>query len=126
MANEQLSSTFYKYAIVDTNPDADGFWTGELSIRDLRKRYNVQRVFFSIREYEADSSGEGETTITVRLQFKCPGDLGWQDLYHNDGDGFNLGERIALEDTAADVRWRAGCKDGDVTGSNSVIFGFDW
>lgn len=126
MANSRSSGEFYKYATVDTNPGAEGYWTEEISIRFLKKKLKVEKVFFSIREFEADSSEASDTSdVTVRLQFKCPGDAGWQDLYRNSGSGNLVGERIAIEDTAANVLWRAGVKDGDYV-SGKVTFGFDW
>jgi hypothetical protein len=126
MANSKSSGEFYEYATVDTNPDSDGFWTNEISIRYKRRKSKIEGVVFSIREYEPDSSGASDTSVaTVSLQFKCPGDLGWQDYKPLDGSTFAVGNRIFLEDVSAGVVWRAGVKDGDFS-SGSITFGFDW
>jgi hypothetical protein len=126
MANSKSSGNNYEYATVDTNPGASGYWTNEVSIRHLQKTTKRGSIFFSIREYEADSSQASDTSVaTVKLQFKCEGDLGWQDYKLVSGVALEAGHRITINDTGAGVRWRAGVKDGGFT-SGKVIFGFDW
>ena len=126
MANSQSSGEFYEYATIDTEPTGLGYFTKTVSIRELRKKFKIDKIYFSIREYEADSSQASDTSsITVTLQFMCPGDEGWQDYVSLDGSTLAVGNRLAVEDTAAAVLWRAGVKDGDYT-SGAYVIGFDW
>lgn len=122
MANSKSSGEFYEYATVDTALGAAGYGTQEISLRELKKtKKTTDRVYFSIREYEADSSGASDTSaITVNLQFKCTGDLGWQDYKLLNGQTIDVGHRIAILDDAADVRWRGWVKDnGYTSGKNN-------
>jgi hypothetical protein len=126
MANSQSSGTCYEYATVDTKPGLAGYGTQEIGIRELRRTKKIDKVFFSIREYESDSSGASDTSdVTVNLQFKCPGDLGWQNYKLVNGLPLEAGHRIAILDTAAGVRWRGWVNDNDFV-SGKVTFGFDW
>jgi len=111
---------------VDTKPGLAGYGTQEISIRELRRTKKIDKVFFSIREYESDSSGASDTSdVTVNLQFKCPGDLGWQNYKLVNGLPLKAGHRIVILDTAAGVRWRGWVNDNDFV-SGKVTFGFDW
>ena len=126
MANSRSSGAFKEYATVDTAPAGLGYFTNEVCLRDLRNTTNINRMYFSIRESEADSSAASDTsTMTVTLQFKCDGDAGWQDYVFLDGSTLAVGNRCVIEDTGAAVRWRAGVKDGEFT-SGEITFGFDW
>jgi len=126
MANSRTSGAFKRYATVDTAPDELGYFTGEVDLRDTRKTKGENRVYFSIREYEADSSGASDTSdITVNLQFKCEGDLGWQDYVPLDGSALVVGNRVTIEDSGAAVLWRAGVKWYNY-GGGTITFGFDW
>jgi len=127
MANSRSSGANYEYATVDTLPGAAGYFTNEVDVRLKSKNDKVHRIFFSIREEEADLSAAPSTgsTITVNLQFKCPGDSGWTNYVPLDGSSFVIGNRVAIEDIGAGVLWRAGvASDGYTDGS--VTFGFDW
>ena len=127
MANSTSNGDFYKYAIVDTAPDESGFFTDTVCPRYIRRTTGEHRVFFSIREYEANISAAPSDTadITVRLQFKCPGDSDWTDYVPLDGSTFAVGNRVDISEFGSGVIWRAGVTDVDYT-SGSVIFGFDW
>jgi hypothetical protein len=127
MANSKASSDNYEYATVDTLPGASGYFTNEVVPRDKFQKGKVHKLFFSIREYPDDVSEAPSTNavVTVALQFKCPGDLGWTDFVPLDGSTFAVGNRVALEDIGAAVRWRAGVRSDEYT-SGSVTFGFDW
>lgn len=129
MANSRDSGTFHEYATVDTQPSGAtlGYWTNEVCLRDEQNAgLAKEKMWFSIREYEADSSAASDTSsMTVTLQYKCSGDLGWQNYVDLSGSELAVGNRLIIEDTAADVRYRAGVKDGDFT-SGSITFGFDW
>jgi len=126
MANSKSSGERYEYATVEEATGAAGYGTNEVSIRHLQKTEKINKVFFSIREYESDSSGASDTSdVTVRLQFKCPGDLGWQDYKFLNGATLDVGHRFAIADTGADVLWRGWVKDNDYR-SGKVSFGFDW
>ncbi len=126
MANRRSSGTFKEYATVDTVPDGLGYFTNSVDLRALRKDNKEFRVYFSIREYEADSSAASDTSeMTVTLQFQCEGDLGWQDYVPLDGSTLAVGNRVVIEDSGAAVLWRAGIKDFEYT-SGSITFGFDW
>jgi hypothetical protein len=120
MANIQESSGGYEYASVDTDPGAGGFFTKPVSIR--RKNDDIQKLFFSIRELEDEPSEA--SVITVVLQFRCKGDVGWT-TYTNDGTDFVIGDRKLIDSNAAGVQWRAGVLSDGFT-SGSVRFGFDW
>jgi len=122
MANSKDNGEFKRYATVDTDP-ADGYFTDEVSIRKLAKTNKLDKIYFSVRE-ASDSESVDTSVITVTLQFKCSSDGRWQD-YYNDGSDIAIGDRKQIEDTGADVFWRAGVKEGDYT-SGSVTFGFDW
>ncbi len=129
MANERSSGPNKEYATVDTQPSGSalGYWTNEVCLRDkVNNGTSKGKMWFSIRENEADSSEASDTsTMTVTLQFKCDGDSGWQDFVPLDGSSIAVGNRLLIEDTGAAVRWRAGVKDGDFT-SGKLTFGFDW
>lgn len=128
MANSKDSGTHHEYATVDTAPGAAGYGTEEISLRELKTKSKkiFDRVYFSIREYEADSSGASATSdITVNLQFKCKNDPGWQDYKLINGQTITTGHRFAITDMAAETRWRGWVKD-DGFGGGKVIFGFDW
>ncbi len=129
MANSKSSGEFKEYATVDTQPSgADlGYWTNEVCLRDKRESGHApSRMYFSIREGEADSSAASDTSaMTVTLQFKCDGDAGWQDYYPLGAEALHVGNRFAIEDTGAAVRWRAGVKDTEYY-SGKLTFGFDW
>lgn len=127
MANSTSSGEFYEYATVDTLPDADGYFTNEVRPRYLRKKYKFDRIYFSIRETDADVSEADSTlsTITVVLQFKCAGDTRWTTYVPLDGSALAIGNRLAISDFGDDVYWRAGVTSDGFT-SGSVNFGFDW
>ena len=126
MANRRSSGSFKEYATVDTIPTGLGYFTNSVDLRALRKDNKENRVYFSIREYEADSSEASDTSeMTVTLQFQCEGDLGWQDYVPLDGSTLAVGNRVTIEDSGAAVLWRAGIKDYEYT-SGSITFGFDW
>jgi len=129
MANSRSSGVYKEYATVNVQPSgtALGYWTNEVCLRDKQNEGVAKgKMWFSIREYEEDSTGASDTSsMTVTLQFKCDGDEGWQDYTDFAGSELAVGNRLIIEDTAAAVRWRAGVKDGDFT-SGSITFGFDW
>ena len=128
MANSRSSGEFKEYATINTAPSgaALGYWTNEVVPRDLKKRLKIEAFYFSIREYESDSSQASDTSsMTVSLQFMCVGDLGWQDYKSLDGASLAVGNRLEITDFGAGARWRAGVKDGDYT-SGSITVGFDW
>ena len=127
MANSKSSGAFKEYATVNVAPTELGYFTNEVCLRDkVNDGLAKEKMYFSIRESEADSSAASDTsTMTVTLQFKCAGDAGWQDYVPLDGSEFAVGNRVVIEDTGADVRWRAGVKDGEFTGGE-LVFGFDW
>ena len=127
MANSKDSTANREYATVDTLPGSAGYFTNEVDVRLKRKNDKVHCIFFSIREEEADLSEAPSTgsTITVNLQFKCPGDSAWTNYVPLDGSSFAIGNRVAIEDIGAGVLWRAGVVSDGFT-SGSVIFGFDW
>ncbi|KKM71970.1 hypothetical protein LCGC14_1425200 [marine sediment metagenome] len=112
MPNSRLSSDYYEYATVNTNPGASGYFTNEVNIRQK----SLQQVFFSVRETGASSA----FSVTITLQFKCPGDDDWQDY-----DTYSEVNRKLIEGGGAGVRWRMGVEQGDYT-SGEVTFGFDW
>ncbi len=124
MANSQSSGNNKLYATVDTDPGADGYFTGILDPRELFKTSKVPKVFFSIRE-AGDTQSVDASVITVVLQFKCDGDDRWQTYVPLDGSTLAIGNRLAIEDIGANVKWRAGVEDDGYT-SGSVTFGFDW
>lgn len=125
MANIRNSSTNYEYATVDTKPTSAGYFTNGVNLREKMKK-GVTKMFFSIREAGGDISANPSalSTITVGLQYRCPGDVGWTDYIDLAGSTFAIGNRVALEDIGL-VEWRAGVVDDNFT-SGSVTFGFDW
>ena len=129
MANSRSSGVYKEYATVNIAPSGSdlGYWTNEVCLRDEQKDGVAKgKMWFSIREAEVDSSdADIDSTTTVTLQYKCDGDLGWQEFVDFAGNELVVGNRLIIEDTGAAVRWRAGVKDGDF-GSGSVTFGFDW
>jgi len=130
MANSRSSGVNKEYATVNIAPSGTelGYWTNEVCLRDKRNSGVAKdKMYFSIRETDADSSEDVSDTasMTVSLQFKCDGDLGWQAFVPLDGSELAVGNRLIIEDTGAAVRWRAGVKDGDYT-SGILTFGFDW
>lgn len=127
MANRRISGSNYEYAVVDTLPGADGYFTNPVSPRELRKTKGEKEIFFSIREFETDLSAAPSdlSDVTVVLQFMCPGDERWQDYVPLDGSEFTIGNRISIADLGAGVQWRAGVTSAGY-GSGSVVFGFDW
>jgi hypothetical protein len=127
MANARSSGEFYEYATVDTLPDADGYFTNAVRPRWLRLKKKVDKIMFSIREAAADVSEADSTlsTVTVVLQYKCPGDTRWTTYVPLDGSSLATGNRLAIMDFGDDVYWRAGVVSDGYT-SGSVTFGFDW
>ena len=128
MANSRSSGSYHEYATVDTAPSGLelGYWTNAVSLREKAKTHKIDKMFFSIREQEADSSEASDTSVaTVVLQFRCSDDAGWQDFNYNDDTALKAGDRVIIEDMGAGVSWRAGIKDGGYT-SGSMTFGFDW
>jgi hypothetical protein len=128
MANGRSSGEFKEYATVDTKPSGSdlGYFTNAVSVRELAKLCKISKIYFSVRESEADSSGASDTSVmTVTLQFKCDGDAGWQDYVPLDNSTLRVGNRFAIDDLGAGVQWRAGIKDWEYT-SGKLTFGFDW
>jgi hypothetical protein len=129
MANSRSTGDFKEYATIDTQPSGTdlGYWTNEVCLRDKQNSGLAKdKMWFSIREFEADSSEASDTSsMTVTLQFKCDGDAGWQDYVDFAGSTLARGNRLVIEDTGAGARYRAGVKDGDFT-SGKVTVGFDW
>ena len=125
MANSQSSGNNYEYAVVDTKPTSAGYFTKVVDARHILKRND--KLFFSIRESNADMSAAPSalSTITVVLQFICPGDAAWTDYIDLAGSTLAIGNRVQLDDNGAGVLWRAGVRDDEYT-SGSVTFGFDW
>jgi hypothetical protein len=119
MANSKNSGNNYEYATVNTAPavGGGGFYTNPV----FPKRYG-KPVYFSIRDTTDDSS---PSSIVVKLQFKCPDDTGWTD-HLNSGSNWGIGDRVRIDDSAANVQWRAGVVDDSDYTSGSVTFGFDW
>ena len=105
--NSQSSGSRYEYATVDSDAPAAGYWTNEVN----PKRKSQNQVYFSVR---------GSGSMTVTLQFICPGDATWTDYAT-----YTAVTRLKVEGAAAGVRWRAGVKDADWS-SGSLTFGFDW
>ncbi len=127
MANSKNSGTNFEYATVDTLPGASGYFTNSLCPRDKYKTSKVTRIFFSIRETDADVSAAPSalSDVTVVLQYRCLGDAGWTDYVPLDASEFVIGNRVILEDIGNGVDWRAGVTSDGYT-SGSVTFGFDW
>jgi len=125
MANSQSSGNNYEYATVDTLPGSTGYFTKEIDARHIQKLGG--RIFFSIREaaLEQSEAPSAASTITVALQFKCPGDADWTDFDSLDGSTFAIGNRVEIDDNGMGVVWRAGVRSDEYT-SGSVRFGFDW
>jgi hypothetical protein len=126
--SSKSSGEFKEYATVDEQPSGVtfGYWTNTVSLRELAKLHKITKMYFSIREAVEDSSGfSGMAVMNVALQFKCDGDLGWQDYKPLDGSSLAVGNRFAIDDLGASVQWRAGVKDEEYT-SGSLTFGFDW
>ena len=115
MANQKVNGGTYKYAVVDTAPDVSGFFTDVLTPRASK----IGRFYFSIR-----STGNGGSVATVKLQYQCLGDDVWTD-YLNQGNDWDVGSRVMINDFAAGVHWRAGVLENGYT-SGEVTFGFDW
>jgi hypothetical protein len=119
MSNSQRSNPDYcEYATVDTAPNEAGYWTNPVYPRKNKTR----KLFFSIRETTDDSS---PSVMTVKLQFKCPHDTGWQD-HLNEGSDWEIGTRVLVEEFGEGVEWRAGVPDFSAYTSGSLTFGFDW
>lgn len=127
MANRKDSGLNKEYATVDTLPSSAGYFTNEIDPRLLLKEKKIHKIFFSIRETALDISANPSalSVVTVILQFKCDGDLAWTNFIPLDGTAFAIGNRVALEDMGANIKWRAGVVDDNYT-SGSVTFGFDW
>ena len=126
MANSRSSATFHEYATVDTDPTELGYFTNTVNPRASKYIRKEGRIYFSIREEDADSSAQSDISdITVTLQFRCEGDAGWQDYQPLDGSDIATGNRLMIEDSGEGVIWRAGVLDGAYQGG-SVTFGFDW
>jgi hypothetical protein len=125
MANSQSSGNNYEYATVDTLPGSAGYFTKAIDVKQIRKL--GAKLFFSIREAAAELSEapSAESTVTVALQFKCPGDADWTNYDSLDGSTFAIGNRVEIDDGASGVLWRAGVRSDEYT-SGSVTFGFDW
>jgi hypothetical protein len=125
MSNTRSSGNNYEYATVDTKPTSAGYFTKEIDVRHVVKLN--KKLFFSIREAAADISAAPSalSTVTVVLQFKCPGDAGWTDYIDLAGSTLAIGNRVQLDDNGTGVLWRAGVRDDEYT-SGSVTFGFDW
>lgn len=120
MANSKNDGHGYKYATVDTAPapGSGGYYTSEVAPR----KEQIDRFYFSIRETTRDSVA---SVVTVKLQFKCPGDTDWTDK-KNGTEDWAIGDRAVINDFAAGVIWRAGVVDDSDYTSGSVTFGFDW
>lgn len=120
MANSKNDGHGYKYATVDTAPapGSGGYYTSEVAPRSEQ----IDRFYFSIRETSRDSVA---SVVTVKLQFKCPGDADWTDKKNGTAD-WAIGDRAVINDFAAGVIWRAGVVDDADYTSGSVTFGFDW
>ena len=126
MANARSSTDFHEYATVDEAPIGLGYFTNTVNPRATRQIRKEGRIYFSIREEDADSSAQSDISdITVTLQFRCEGDAGWQDYQPLDGSELATGNRLMIEDSGQGVIWRAGVLDGAHQGG-SVTFGFDW
>ena len=126
MANARSSTDFHEYATVDEAPIGLGYFTNTVNPRATRQIRKEGRIYFSIREEDADSSAQSDISdITVTLQFRCEGDAGWQDYQPLDGSELATGNRLMIEDSGQGVTWRAGVLDGAHQGG-SVTFGFDW
>jgi len=127
MANSRVSAANHEYAIVDTVPGSEGYFTNEVDVRLKSKNDKLRKLFFSIREAAADVSAapSAGSTVAVVLQFRCPGDEGWTNYVPLDGSELAIGNRLILEDIGAGVFWRAGVVSDGFT-SGSVKFGFDW
>lgn len=122
MGNSKVSDECREYANVDSAPEggSGGFFTKEVSMELLERTKKIFKIFFSIREASA-----GTSAVTVVLQFKCEGDVHWQDYVSPDGSVLAIGNRLVLEEQGSKVYWRAGVKEAGYV-SGAVIFGFDW
>ena len=119
MANSRLSIAKYcEYATVDTAPTPVGYFTNPVYPR----KDGIDKLFFSIRETDQDSSA---SVITVKLQFKCPHDGDWTD-HKNNGSDWAIGDRVLINEFGTGVAWRAGVVDFSAYTSGSLTFGFDW
>ena len=129
MANSRISDDNHEYAVIDTAPDSEGYFTNTICPRDIIKAGTSigGKIFFSIRENEADSSAEpSDNAVTeVILEFKCEDDTEWTEFVPLDGSSIAVGNRVQIDDTGAGVLWRAGVSSVGYT-SGKVVFGFDW
>lgn len=139
MPNSRSSETYHEYATVHVAMDSSAggsYYTNAILPRSIMKQHKVNKVFFSIRNTIEESDPQG---MTVALEFKC-GDEEWQeykptkkqilagtasDEISDVEETFQPGCRMAIEDTGADVQWRAGVHWDDFTSGN-LTFGFDW
>jgi len=115
MANSRSSGEYTEYATVNTAPEASGYYTNAVSLRQK----NVEKMFFSIRD---DAASSGDFNAVLTLQFQCLDDADWTDY-----DTYTNSDipRKLIEGNAGNVLWRLGIKSGE-WGSGAVRFGFDW
>ena len=111
-ANTKYSGTHYEYIVVDTDPDAAGFWTEP--VQSANSSRSKVTVFVA-----------GTGTMTFTLQYRGP-DGNWYD-YYVDGvvKTYATNARETIDDPSREVRWRIGVKDADYT-SGSKTAGFDY
>ena len=111
MANSKSNSDRYRYALIDTAPGADGYWSDTVS----PSKVNASALFFSYR-------GTGYATVTLQFKTAETGSA-WQD-YETDCT-LEQGRRYMIRDYATGVKWRAGVKVGNLI-SGSIRIGLDW
>ncbi len=106
MANRKANGTKYKSAIIDTAPEAAGYYCDPVSARDNR----LGNMYMSVR-------GSGSATVT--LQFKAIDDTSWT-VY----DTYTANTRQLIDDYS-DTQWRIGVASGDYA-SGTVKVGIDY
>lgn len=114
MANSKSNNDYYHYATVDADPTASGYFCDPVNPETIHRKYNfnLMYVFFSVR---------GSGSMTVTLQFKCPGDSDWTDY-----DTYASNTRELIECGIGGVQWRAGVTASANYTSGEKTFGIDW
>ena len=112
-ANSQSTGENYEYATVDTAPPAAGYFTNTVNARRVKDKSKFHQIYFSI-------GGSGTMTVTLQfLRVDVDGST-W-----NDYADYTDTEYKILEETAANISWRAVVKQGNHS-SGTKIFGFAW
>ena len=119
MANSRVSEERGEFVVIDTAPEAGGYWTNAITPFNKRKEKDTG-LYLNIAE-TGELSASLSATMTLQWRLKIDGTYTEWQVY----DTYTAITNKVIDDFSANKQWRAGVDNGDFT-SGQVTIGFNW